>query len=324
MKNNKKIAIGVLAYNEEKHIGDVLSELEKLGVPIFVVNDSSTDRTREILDEFYSRKVIEVINNKKNKGAGHSTLQLLKKTKSENFKYLLKVDGDNQFKVSDIKRVINLLETEKFDFIKSNRFWSKGIEGNIPNKRYLGNLFATMLIQFISGSNKIYDPLNGLFAIDVKVLDIINPKVFPKRYGYPFYFSALSAISFYKIYQINNIVSYAGQKSNLSSIKMIFTLSKLLLYFLFLKIKNKLLIGKYQRSAFLDIVSLIFLFITFILTIRFILIFTPIQIFGTSFIGSWALIVLITSIFNILLFVESFKEEKAIRKNYIQNEDLIE
>ena len=29
MKNNKKIVIGVLAYNEEKHIGDVLSELEK-------------------------------------------------------------------------------------------------------------------------------------------------------------------------------------------------------------------------------------------------------------------------------------------------------
>ena len=113
---------------------------------------------------------------------------MLKKTKSENFKYLLKVDGDNQFKASDIKRVINLLETEKYDFIKSNRFWSKGIEGNIPNKRYLGNLFATMLIQFISGSNKIYDPLNGLFAIDVKVLDIINPKVFPKRYGYPFLF----------------------------------------------------------------------------------------------------------------------------------------
>ena len=105
---------------------------------------------------------------------------------------------------------------------------------------------------------------------------------------------------------------------------MIFTLSKLLLYFLFLKIKNKLLFCKYQRSAILDIVSLIFLFFTFILTIRFILIFTPIQIFGTSFIGSWALIVLITSIFNILLFVESFKEEKAIRKNYIQNEDLIE
>jgi len=68
LKNNKKIAIGVLAYNEEKHISDVLSELEKLDVPIFVVNDSSTDRTREILDEFYSRKVIEVINNKKNKG----------------------------------------------------------------------------------------------------------------------------------------------------------------------------------------------------------------------------------------------------------------
>ena len=35
----KKIAIGVLAYNEEKHIQSVLNDLIKLNLPIYIVND---------------------------------------------------------------------------------------------------------------------------------------------------------------------------------------------------------------------------------------------------------------------------------------------
>ena len=77
----------------------------------------------------------------------------------------------------------------------------RGIEGKIPRRRYFGNLFATIMLQFISGTNKLYDPLNGLFGINVKVLNFINKKVYPKRYGYPFYFSGLSAISFFKVFK---------------------------------------------------------------------------------------------------------------------------
>ena len=36
-----------------------------------------------------------------------------------------------------------------------------GIEGNIPKKLYFGNLIATMLLQFKTGTNKLYDALNG-------------------------------------------------------------------------------------------------------------------------------------------------------------------
>ena len=40
--------------------------------------------------------------------------------------------------------------------------------GKIPRRRYFGNLFATIMLQFISGTNKLYDPLNGLFGINVR------------------------------------------------------------------------------------------------------------------------------------------------------------
>tara|TARA_B000000565_G_scaffold232416_1_gene191728 strand:- start:1327 stop:2286 length:960 start_codon:yes stop_codon:yes gene_type:complete len=318
---NNNTAIGVLAYNEELHIRKVISELSSLNVQIFVIDDKSNDDTLKILNELKDEFNLIVIENEKNKGAGSSTLTLIEHAKAKGFKYLLKVDGDYQFKVSDVSKMLDLLSTEKYDFIKSNRFWEGGLEGKIPNKRYFGNLLATMLLQFISGTNKLYDPLNGLFGVDVKILEIINKKLYPKRYGYPFYFSTLSAVSFFNIFQINNTVSYGNQKSDLSSFKMLFTLIRLTKHFLSLKIKNKILVGKYQRSAFLDSLFILFSVLSFITLLRFILIFTEIQILNSSFIGSWALILLVISIFTIFVFVESFKEEKAIRSQYIQNEE---
>ena len=317
----KKIAIGILAYNEESHIESVINEILTLKKDVYVLNDSSTDKTMKILEKMNISKNFTIINNLKNEGAGNSTLKLIETIKNDGFDFVIKVDGDNQFKLEDINKIIKLHEDNDYDFIKSNRFWEGGIEGKIPRRRYFGNLFATIMLQFVSGTNKLYDPLNGLFGINVKVLNFINKKVYPKRYGYPFYFSGLSAISFFKVFQINNVVSYGSEKSNLSSIRMFLTLIRLTFHFLILKIKNKMLIGKYQRSAFLDSVFLFFLILNFIIFLRFVLIFTSIQIFNSSFVGSWALILLLISFFTIFLFIESFKEEKSIRSEYINNEE---
>ena len=314
---SEKIAIGILAYNEQDHIEEVVTSLHELDIPIYVINDKSTDNTSDILEELLKENKISLIQNTKNLGAGLSTLELLKRVRKDGFKFLIKVDGDGQFSKKDIKRIKELLETRQYDFIKSNRFWSDGIKGKIPNKRYFGNLIATMLLQFTSGTNRLFDPLNGLFAVNVDFLDIVNYKVYPKRYGYPFYFSTATAINYFRVFQINNTVTYNNQTSQLSSIKMAFTLIRLVFHFHKVKIKNKLLIGKYQRSAFLDILFISFFFTSMSVSIRFIMIFTPIKYFDTSYVGSWALILLTIGIFTIFIFIESFKEEKEIRNEYI-------
>jgi len=54
-----------------------------------------------------------------------------------------------------------------------------------------------------------------------------------------------------------------------------------------------------------------------IIFFRFILIFTPLKYFDTSYVGSWALILLTIGMFTIFIFIESFKEEKEIRSEYI-------
>ena len=70
MKNKRnKIALGVLAYNEEAHIQTVLDELEKLGLEIYVINDCSSDSTYKILENYKSKSKFSIISNKKNLGA---------------------------------------------------------------------------------------------------------------------------------------------------------------------------------------------------------------------------------------------------------------
>ena len=103
-----KIAIGILSFNEEKHIDRVINDLLIFDIPIFIINDSSTDSTLQILRKYENLNSIYVINNEKNIGAGASTKKLLEHASSLDFDFLIKVDGDGQFSNKDVKRIIEL------------------------------------------------------------------------------------------------------------------------------------------------------------------------------------------------------------------------
>lgn len=314
-----KIAIGILAFNEEKHIDMVVNDLLIFDIPVFVINDNSTDSTFEILKKYEDHKNIYVIDNEKNIGAGASTKKLLKHTSSLEFDFIIKVDGDGQFSVKDVKRIIELYEKNNYDFIKSNRFWSKGIKGNIPKIRFFGNLLATLFLQISSGTNKLYDPLNGLFGTSLEIVNFLDDKNYPKRYGYPYFLTLTAVINNFKTYQINNTVEYNNQNSNLNSVKVFFTILKLSFLFYFRKLNNKKLLGNYQRSAFFDILFLFSLSIVFIL---FFLIFYISFYAATSIISTSNLLILLVVflIISLSCFVASFKEEKNIRNEYIEIE----
>ena len=200
--SEKNIAIGVLSFNTEKYILKVLEDLKVLKCPIVIIDDSSKDNSLEVVKNFKKENPdihCEIIENKSNKGAGHSCRELIKHCKDAGHKYMVKVDGDDQFDIEDIKKIILKLETQKYDFIKSNRFWSGGITGDIPKIRYFGNLIATQFLHFATGSNKIYDPLNGLFGINIEIYESLNDaKKYPKRYGYPFYITSQAILNNYR------------------------------------------------------------------------------------------------------------------------------
>ena len=317
---DKKLAIGVLAFDVEEYIEDFVLSLLKLNKKIIVVDDCSSDKTPEILKKIAdNNSQIEIITNPNNKGAGYSTRLLIEHSKSNEFDFLIKVDGDGQFIVSDVEKIINLYEQNGYEFIKGNRFWKGGIRGTIPKKRFIGNLLATIFMQLTTGTNKLFDPLNGLFGVSTKIIDELKEKNYPKRYGYPFFVTVSAVINEYKTFQINNVVIYDNQKSSISSYKMLFTIIRLSVSFFFKKIKIKKTIGYFQRSALLDISFVISLIFTFYLFFQLLYIGFFAQ---TSLIeaGNLLFILFLFVFISLLLFISSFREEKAIRNLYIDCE----
>ena len=53
MKN--QIAIGVLAYNVADYIEEVLNEIQDFNLKVYIIDDSSTDGTTEILESLKNK-----------------------------------------------------------------------------------------------------------------------------------------------------------------------------------------------------------------------------------------------------------------------------
>lgn len=315
---NNQIAIGVLAFNVNEYIEEVLKQIYDFNLKTYVIDDFSSDNTLDILENLKEKFNFEVIKNNKNNGAGLSTKVLIEKAFKDGYDFLIKVDGDGQFEKKDIKKVIDLYLKNDYEFIKSNRFWDGGIIGKIPKKRLFGNLFATILLQIVAGTNKLYDPLNGLFGVSTKIANDLN-KLYPKRYGYPFYITAVAALKDFKTFQINNTIKYENQKSKLNPIKVLITLLKLTIFFYFKKIKIKKNIGIYQRSAFLDICFLISFFVSLYLVIQIIYLLN-FAIYSVIAPRTVLILLIFNLIINLVTFIVSFKEEKSIKNTYINCE----
>ena len=318
--SEKNIAIGVLSFNTEKYILKVLEDLKVLKCPIVIIDDSSKDNSLEVVKNFKKENPdihCEIIENKSNKGAGQSCRELIKHCKDAGHKYMVKVDGDDQFDIEDIKKIILKLETEKYDFIKSNRFWSGGITGDMPKIRYFGNLIATQFLHFATGSNKIYDPLNGLFGIKTEIYESLNDKKYPKRYGYPFYITSQAILNDYPSLQINNRIKYSDQESNIKPLKLLFSLIRLTFFFNRKKYQLKKVNFKLHKSLFYEVVFRFFLFIELLLIVRFILgYFTTIPVFQTNIAG-WGILVVIFASLTVFIYSVSFNLENKYRKDYI-------
>ena len=251
----------VLVHNEEKFIKKVIQKYIDLFDHIIVVDDFSKDNSLQTVENLHYEKV-HIIKNEKNFGAGQSLQIGINKFLQLESNYLIKIDGDDQFDFNDINNMLNIAKSdETYDFIKCDRFWDGGIEGDIPNIRYYGNAFASFLIKFSTGNWSINDPLNGLFLFSKNAAKKIEiPKLF-YRYGYPFYlctlFSNYSIFSDLKFMQIKNKVSYGDENSSLKAFTLFIKILRHTVSNYFRNIGKKVKVSSFHVSALLDLLSIL-------------------------------------------------------------------
>jgi glycosyltransferase involved in cell wall biosynthesis len=119
-----KTLVLVPAYNEEKNISSVIEGIrEHLSeADICVVNDGSTDGTREILER---TRGITAIHLPFNMGIGGGIWSGFHYFLQEGYDFLVRIDGDGQHPSSEARKLLQTLIDNRADLVIGSRFIKK-------------------------------------------------------------------------------------------------------------------------------------------------------------------------------------------------------
>lgn len=146
-----KLLIYIPAFNEEKNIGGVLSELpdelEAIDeIKYLVIDDGSTDQTAGVARSHGA----EVISHPVNKGVGAAFHSAVDYALENGADILVGIDADRQFDPAEISNLIEPIIEENADMVIGNRF-RQGKPENMPTAKYLGNVLISKMINFVTG-----------------------------------------------------------------------------------------------------------------------------------------------------------------------------
>lgn len=163
-----KIAIVAPAYNEEKIIKKFLKSVLKVKYPVYVVDDGSTDKTFQALQNFhFPGSNFHLLRHKINLGKGAAMKTGAEAAFSDGIEAVIFMDTDSQHDIKDLPKFTKKLE-EGYDVV----FGSRKMGTGAPLVRNMGNRLASLLISFLFGVY-VSDILCGFRAITKKAYKII-------------------------------------------------------------------------------------------------------------------------------------------------------
>ena len=146
-----KLVVTIPAYNEEKAIADVITEIPREiegieSVEVLVIDDGSTDETVKQAREAGADRILS---HKGNEGLGIAFRDGLEAALEMGADVIVNLDGDGQYNAREIPRLIEPLLKNKADIVLG---W-RDIDSLdfMPRGKKLGNKGATLLTNRLSG-----------------------------------------------------------------------------------------------------------------------------------------------------------------------------
>lgn len=146
-----KLSIVVPAFNEEKTIGEMLSKLNNLDISplekeIIVVNDGSSDSTREVIEKVKKfNPSLVVMNHPKNKGKGAAVRTGFGGATGDIF---IIQDADLEYNPNDIPRIIRPIVEKKARVVYGTRLKMKPVFFGKNRTPLLLHFFGNKFLSF--------------------------------------------------------------------------------------------------------------------------------------------------------------------------------
>lgn len=253
MYRNMKIAIVIPAYNEEMLIEETLANIPNFVDKIYVIDDSSTDKTFELLNSrAKTNPKLVVIRHESNKGVGAAIITGYKNALKDNMEIAAVMAGDNQMDPAYLPDFLDPIIDGFADYTKGNRLTTRG-NINAMSKwrgmskwRFLGNSILTFLTKLSSGYWQVMDPQNGYTAISATALKKLDLDSIYPRYGYCNNILAKMNVFNLKIMNVSHPPRYGSEKSKIKYGSYILRVSRLLLADFLWRLKIKYVIANFH------------------------------------------------------------------------------
>jgi glycosyltransferase involved in cell wall biosynthesis len=210
---SKTLSILVPAYNEGRTIHLILEKLVAVSLPgdlkkeIVIVNDCSTDNTKEAIENFFSGKSdvnYHLFNQPVNKGKGAALHKAIELAKGD---YIIIQDADLEYDPNEYSVMLNPIINGHADVVYGSRFM-----GGKPHRILFywhsqGNRFLTNLSNMLNNLN-LTDMETCYKAFRSEIIK--NIKLKEKRFGFePEVTAKVARIKNIRIYEVG--ISYYGR-----------------------------------------------------------------------------------------------------------------
>lgn len=227
-QSTTKLCIIIPCHNEENAIGKLVYQVasEFPDSTIVVINDASSDKSAEIIK--ITGKAI-LLDLPVNLGIGGAIQTGIMYAKENNFDYLVRIDGDGQHPVSEIRKVLAPIFSGEADMSIGSRFISS-IIGHTPNfkstpLRRVGIHTFRLLNRLIIGQT-ITDSTSGFRSYNRKLIEYLAENYPSFDYPEPEEITLLG-INGYKIKEVSvNMAEREHGSSSINAIKSIYYMVK--------------------------------------------------------------------------------------------------
>jgi len=211
MYQGNRVGVVVPVYNEAAFVGDVLDDLPAFVDRAYPVDDSSTDRTWEVIRRRVSaeapvdRRPVEAgatetettadggraveptvvpIRHETNRGRGGAVKTGYLAALDDGMDVVAAMDADGQMDPELLDSLLDPVVAGEADYAKGNRLATPELREEMSSWRLFGNSLLTGLTRVASGYWGMSDPQNGYTAISSDLLRALDIESLYEGYGF--------------------------------------------------------------------------------------------------------------------------------------------
>lgn len=174
-----KLSIVISAFNEKSTIQEIINQVKNIAInkQIIVVDDCSTDGTREILKNYSQNEDFIILFHEKNKGKGSAIRTALPYVKGE---AVVIQDADLEYEPEDLLNLLKPILENRVEVVYGSRLLNPNNEKSYL-RYFLGGRFLTLLANLLYDAN-ITDESTCYKMFKTEVLKSLDLK--SNRFGF--------------------------------------------------------------------------------------------------------------------------------------------